>query len=458
MKASFVATGIVLAGLQAAATAQAAWTQVATTGPAARYGHAMAYDSLRGKTVLFGGTDNGTHFSDTWEWSGSNWAQVTTAGPSPRSLHAMVYDGQRARVVLFGGYSATNMRHGDTWEWDGSQWTQQQPLATGPIPRTGHAMAYDSQRGMTVLFGGVGGSPVAALDDTWEWNGAFWAQRMAIGPAAREYAAMAYDSSRAKTVMFGGRAGGNVGDTWEWDGTAWAVATATAGPSARIAHGMAYDSQRGKVVLFGGEGNSGLHGDTWEWDGVSWSQAATTGPAARKHHVLTYDSQRGKTVMLGGAEQSGGAFGDAWEWEGLQAPQGSASLFGTGCGSPVLSLSPVANARPAINATAQATLSNIPGSLAFVALGWSRTLVGPFALPFPLVGYGMSGCFMLQSSEVAAQPVAFVGPGSATYGVALPNWSGLLGLRVYLQGWAVAPGANPGNAIVSNGLEWVIGY
>jgi len=26
-----------------------------------------------------------------------------------------------------------------------------------------------------------------------------------------------------------------------------------------------------------------------------------------------------------------------------------------------------------------------------------------------------------------------------------------------LQGWAVAPGANAGNTIVSNGLEWGIG-
>jgi hypothetical protein len=40
----------------------------------------------------------------------------------------------------------------------------------------------------------------------------------------------------------------------------------------------------------------------------------------------------------------------------------------------------------------------------------------------------------------------------------LPNWSGLIGLHLYLQGWANAPGVNAGNTIVSNGIDWLIGY
>ena len=40
---------------------------------------------------------------------------------------------------------------GDTWEWIGTAWTQ---VATvGPAARTRHAMAYDSDRGVTVFFG-----------------------------------------------------------------------------------------------------------------------------------------------------------------------------------------------------------------------------------------------------------------------------------------------------------------
>ena len=36
----------------------------------------MAYDSARGKTVLFGGWD-GHRATDTWEWNGQRWAEVT---------------------------------------------------------------------------------------------------------------------------------------------------------------------------------------------------------------------------------------------------------------------------------------------------------------------------------------------------------------------------------------------
>jgi hypothetical protein len=48
--------------------------------------------------------------------------------------------------------------------------------------------------------------------------------------------------------------------------------------------------------------------------------------------------------------------------------------------------------------------------------------------------------------------------GTATYSLPLPNWSGLIGLHLYLQGWANAPGVNAGNTIVSNGIDWLIGY
>ena len=37
------------------------------------------------------------------------------------------------------------------------------------------------------------------------------------------------------------------------------------------------------------------------------------------------------------------------------------------------------------------------------------------------------------------------------------NWGSLIGVPLYLQGWAPAPGANPAGVIVSNGIEWFIG-
>ena len=243
-----------------------------------------------------------------------------------------------------------------------------------------------------------------------------------------------------------------LGDTWEWDGLTWSQVAST-GPTPRYFHAMAYDSQRGRSVLFGGSGITvAFFGDTWEWDGSTWVQVSASGPSARYLPALVFDSLRGRTVLFGGVNSTNGHLGDAWEWSGSYVS--TAAAYGNGCG---LALSPIA--RPTINTTAQASLTNIPSTLAFVAIGWSRTSFGPhpFPLPLSLASYGMPGCELLQSADAAAQPVTFTGPGSAMFSLALPNWAGLIGLDLYLQGWAYAPGANAGNAIVSNGIEWGIG-
>lgn len=428
---------------QSTAVGQVVWAQLAASGPSARLFHAMAYDSVRGVTVLFGGSVLG----DTWEWDGSTWSQAQPiGGPPARGQHAMAFDSQRGRAVMFGGDAVLGPLQ-DTWEWDGVAWHLMD--SNGPA-RANHAMAYDSHRGRTVLFGGSWG---VRLGDTWEWNGSSWLQAATTGPTPRVWHALAYDARRQRTVLFGGDAGGASGETWEWDGSAWAQAAAI-GP-ARIRHSMAYDSQRGKTILFGGEINNLALGDTWEWDGASWTQVSASGPSVRYLSALVYDSAHAASVLFGGTSDGNTTLGDTWRCSGTQ---GSAALFGSGCGSLPLALSSLPSSPPTANTVARASLTNLPSSFAFVALGWSRTLVGPFALPFPLSGYGMPGCWMLQSADFAAQPAVLTGPGTAVYELPLPNWTGLVGLHVYLQGWAPAPGANAGGVIVSNGLDWLIGY
>ena len=187
----------------------------------------MAYDSVRGKVVLFGGSYyNGiNHFyrDDTWEWDGTTWTLRTpVTKPWTRFGHSMAYDSVRGKVVLFGGYGGSYLLN-DTWEWDGSNWTLYTP-ATKPSVRYYHAMTYDSVRGKVVLFGGDNGSN---LNDTWEWDGTNWTQRSpATTLSARSGHSMAYDSAQGKVVLFGGSyyinfSNLNINDTWEWDGTTW---------------------------------------------------------------------------------------------------------------------------------------------------------------------------------------------------------------------------------------------
>lgn len=432
------------------------WNQSATTGPGMRETHAMAYDSQRGRTVLFGGFQppGQVYLGDTWEWDGTSWSQVTAAGPSPRLGPAMAYDSQRGRTVLFGGTTLFTNPSGslsDTWEWDGATWMQ--VASSGPTARFAHAMAYDSLRAKCVLFGGNVNNSLSG--DTWEWDGSTWSLVATTGPAARDDHAMVYDSLHGCTVLFGGlTSAGPSSDTWEWNGIVWQPQVFASGPSPRITHAMAYDSQHGCTVLFGGLTNSGVSSETWQWDGAIWAPASSTGPVARDQHAMAFDSLHAGTVLFGGA----GAGGETWEWDNpyIGFP-GTTTTFGAGCGSPALGLAPVANARPIINATAQVDLTNIPSSLAFVALGWSRTSIGPFALPLSMASWGMTACDLLQSSEFAAQSVTFTSSSTATFGTPLPNIRGLIGLHIYLQAWAYAPGVNPGHTIVSNGIEWAIG-
>ena len=71
----------------------------------------------------------------------------------------MVYDTRRGVMVLFGGEQLNEdleyRSKGDTWEWDGVNWIERTFSGPTPPARAWHQMAYDSKRGVTVLFGGL---------------------------------------------------------------------------------------------------------------------------------------------------------------------------------------------------------------------------------------------------------------------------------------------------------------
>src|SRR5262249_6052282 len=95
------------------------------TPPAARYGHAMVYDTVRQRVVLFGGQSSSGRLNESWEYDGTSWTERNLAtAPDARYQHAMAYDAARQRVVLFGGDPATSGTLNETWEYDGTSWTR----------------------------------------------------------------------------------------------------------------------------------------------------------------------------------------------------------------------------------------------------------------------------------------------------------------------------------------------
>jgi uncharacterized protein (TIGR03437 family) len=200
------------------------WTQESPeTSPPARQYHAMAYDSTHDQVVLFGGEILNTDeivYNDTWIWNGNNWIQESPkTSPPGRQNSAMAFDSVHGQTVLFGGFGTGSDAENDTWVWDGSNWTQEFP-ATSPPGLWRHAMAFDSLHGQVVLFGGGLLASSSYSNETWIWDGTNWTQESPeTSPPARALHAMAYDSLHDQVVLFGGQGEGlnnTFQDTWTW--------------------------------------------------------------------------------------------------------------------------------------------------------------------------------------------------------------------------------------------------
>jgi hypothetical protein len=265
------------------------WKSAGSGGPSARGGHALVFAAksqptpVPGVFILFGG--QGKDFlGDTWTYgsSGQEWLNVCNTanqacgcGPCPRAYHAMAFDPVRNEVLLFGGRDANGPTH-ETWVFTSDMhWSQQcTGTCTAPSARSEHAMAFDSARGVVVLFGGKAADGTL-LNDTWEWNGTQWSkQTPTTSPSARSGHALF--ASPAGVFLFGGDgASGPAADSlWGWDGTTWTpAADAMPSPSPRAYSALASDAVRSQFLLFGG-GDTGELADTW------WLKAAVTPPDA----------------------------------------------------------------------------------------------------------------------------------------------------------------------------------
>lgn len=264
--------------------------------PPSRKAGSMAYDARRGVAMLFGGGGR----SDTWLWDGSNWREHLPAIiPPARMCAAMAYDAEREHVVLFGGTSNNGNLLNDTWLWDGSNWREYY-TPTAPAARSGAAMAFDEARQQVVLFGGqtYGGRVGTPLNDTWAWDGTQWHEITSpVIPEERLGANLAYHSDSGKIVLFGGTAGHTIfQDTWLWDGKSWCRAEIATNPPARAWANMVYHQDAQQIVLVGGSGHNWQIGtalalnDTWVWDGWAWQCLSAQDAPGGCYHSAAYDA------------------------------------------------------------------------------------------------------------------------------------------------------------------------
>jgi hypothetical protein len=285
--------------------------------------HELIYHEGLGTTVLVNGGPESGQAADAplelWSWDGQTWSLLSRDGPTWRNYAAVAYDSERDVVVVHGGLQQRSGLFDETWEWDGQTWRE---LAdAGPGGREGAGMAYDQTRGRVVLYGGADEAGVHA--DTWSWDGTTWQRLASTGPPARFPSLMEYDPAREEVVLYGGHsiAEGRpsaLADTWVWDGRSWQEVESSSAPGPRVNAPGAFHSGLGRMVMIGGGSENETLGDVWTWDGSMWSELPTDAVPRRQATGLAYDDTRDVVVLTGGLDRAGATdrYQDVWEWDG----------------------------------------------------------------------------------------------------------------------------------------------
>lgn len=262
------------------------------TSPLNRFAPAMTYDSKNDVIVLFGGITGGKEQNDTWifNMTQSIWELIPRQNPvPPAGIYSMVYDSSTSYIVAFGGNGLIGKRN-ETWTYTVSNntWTNRTAIMSPPS-RSSSSMVYDSYAHEVVLFGGDG--LAGPLSDTWVYDMSSWKWSLrhpSTSPGPRYGHAMAFDSNKKSTILFGGMGANKFADTWGYDAinNTWAEIKTTKSPAPRQYHGIFYDSLNNMTVLFGGITDLDM-GDTWLFgmkdgysNGTYISQPKDTGGSA----------------------------------------------------------------------------------------------------------------------------------------------------------------------------------
>jgi hypothetical protein len=308
--------------------------------PVARSGHAAAYDPIRDRMLVFGGTTAAPFYDSPNEVSSlalagaPAWTEAMPGAQSPagRWDHAAIYDPVRDRMFVLGGatwaYDGSLNPTNDTWQapFSGtSGWSVHAPNGTPPQDRYGHTAIYDPVRDRVVIFGGKADFS-DSFNDTWGLSLADPLTWSPITPGAMptsrwDHAAI-YDPIRDRMLIFGGyyvhghfplrslsalSLGGS---------PAWTSLSPAGGPSARQGLSAIYDPPRDRMVVFGGMNGSTRFGDVWALSLSGepvWTSLTPPGPAPapRNGHSAIYDPVRDRMVVFGGSDGTS-ALGDIW--------------------------------------------------------------------------------------------------------------------------------------------------
>ena len=260
----------------------ATWTLLAVNSPSMRSGYAMAYDTSQQKIIAYGGRTGFPDFFDineTWafDYKSGVWSNLKPANSPPwRAMHAMVYDPVENRTLMFGGSDFVNA-FDDLWEYDFLQNTWLEITTdSSPAARQMHGMVYNPDRESVVMFGGRREGGGAFFQDGWELRSATntWERLPTRStPPVSDHVKLAYYQSIQKLILFSGPDAYVLGNgqvrpqsTWAYDFSDgnWSNLNPVNSPDGDHST-LVYDPHRDKLILLGNSRSSdGMF--TWEYD------------------------------------------------------------------------------------------------------------------------------------------------------------------------------------------------
>lgn len=164
------------------------WSRRALAPGPPRYTRGVA-DPPRRRIVTFGGL-SGPASAELWELQG-DWRPLAAGeGPEPRYGHAVAYDPIRERMIVYGGYTGNNSVLSSTWELSLRGTPRWSPLPW--LAGRAHAVAtYDTRRDRMILIGGS--ADHREFRETWTYSDAHgWV--LLTQSAPQRCVAAAYDS------------------------------------------------------------------------------------------------------------------------------------------------------------------------------------------------------------------------------------------------------------------------
>lgn len=287
-------------------------------------GGAMALDDTRHRILTWGG--DGTDMVREMTLTGYPypWRMLVTAGtpPAVRTGHALIYDRVQDRLIVFGGQDAGGQAFNDVWQLTlgaDPTWSQLSPGGSVPDPRRDFGACYDPGSGRLFVLGGldVDGNVVPGelfvlnLNSNPSWW--FLPGQGGDNPSARCGSQLAFDPARNRLLMFGGNDGqDDLGDEYEFDLATyeWSSApTSGIAPEPRRDHVCVYDQVSSQLLVWGGTAGDdslrALDTATRHWTALNWFIGPPQQGGGRALGV--FDWQWNRLIVLAGQRGA-----DAW--------------------------------------------------------------------------------------------------------------------------------------------------